>query len=59
MRCPGCRSTKTNKNGFVQERQRYKCKRCFYQFTNHPPRGVPLEVKRLAIEMYLEGLGFR
>lgn len=59
MNCPKCNSTYLVKNGFVRERQRRLCKKCGYNFTQTAPRGKPQIVKRLAVHMYLEGLGFR
>ena len=54
--CPKCRCTECT--GIVNKRQRYKCKQCGYRHTvqqrgNHPA------IKRQALELYLEGLGFR
>ena len=31
--CPKCRHTKIIKSGIVNERQRYTCKQCKYNFT--------------------------
>ncbi len=56
--CPRCKSEILRKAGKVNERQRYLCKSCRYHFTtNHI--GKPEELKRQALAMYLEGLGFR
>ena len=43
----------------MQGSPRKKCKDCNYNFTRSTPRGKPIEMKRLALHMYLEGLGFR
>jgi transposase len=43
------------KNGFISEKQRYKCKKCGYNFTTGRP-SKPLHLKRLALELYLEEL---
>lgn len=32
--------------------QRYKCKDCRYQFTDTPPRGVPVAMRKLAVILY-------
>ena len=38
----------------------YKCKDCNYRYTVTKKSDVkPIEVRRMALEMYLEGLGFR
>jgi transposase-like protein len=58
MKCKRCQSITYVKAGFVEEKQRYKCKECGYFFTD-TVQGVSLEKKRLAIHLYLEGLGFR
>ncbi len=53
-----CESNNKVKSGFVKEVQRYKGKECTYCFTvNLRPTFYPKEVKRMALEMYLEGLG--
>ncbi|MGH8551282.1 MAG: helix-turn-helix domain-containing protein [Methylococcales bacterium] len=46
------------KDGIVQGRQRYKCKGCGYGHTVKE-RGLEVDIKRQALELYLEGLGFR
>jgi transposase-like protein len=58
MECPKCNSDQIRKDGVVNEKQRYLCKKCYYHFTVLE-RGMPKEIKRQAIELYLEGLGFR
>lgn len=58
--CPECTSKLNVKNGRVREVQRYKCKSCGCNFTiEHKGRGKPEEQKRLALHMYLEGMGIR
>jgi transposase-like protein len=60
MNCPKCKSSHYIKYGIVHERQRYKCKDCLYLYTvEHKSDVKPSETKRLALDMYLEGLGFR
>lgn len=56
--CPKCGSFDFVKSGFVKEKQRYCCKGCGCNFTFNN-KGVPAGVKRMAIHLYLEGLGFR
>lgn len=58
MKCKRCQSKNYVKAGIVWEKQRYKCKDCSYYFTD-TVQGFPLETKKLAIHLYLEGLGFR
>ena len=54
--CPRCQSTHFVKNGCVNEKQRYKCKRCEYQFTRTTPRGHPPEHKKLTVLLYCHGI---
>lgn len=58
MDCPKCNSTITIRDGFVQGRQRYRCKNCDYRFSVEF-RGVKSDInlKRHAIILYLAGLG--
>ena len=58
MECPKCKSRNYVKDGIVKKRQRYLCKECKYRYTVEQ-RGIPNATKTLAIQMYLEGLGFR
>lgn len=60
MNCPKCKSELNCKDGIVKGRQRYLCKSCGMRYTVEKKSDVKSpEVKRLALEMYLEGLGFR
>ncbi len=56
--CPRCKSEELRKAGVVLKRQRYECKSCHYHFTT-TSTGKPEELKRQALALYLEGLGFR
>lgn len=57
MNCPKCQHKHFVKNGRVHEKQRYKCKKCNYQWTeNHTYRGRPLAEKALAVFLYCHGL---
>jgi len=57
-RCPKCQSTDCIKDGIVKQRQRYKCKKCSYRHTVQNIGKDPC-LKRQALQLYLEGLGFR
>ena len=59
MRCPKCKSEDKVKNGMAQGLQRYRCKACKYNYTRSTPPGKAPEVKKMALLMYLEGVGFR
>ncbi len=58
VECPKCGSGDCRKDGIVKGRQRHKCKSCGYRYTVQC-RGKSSTIKRQAIELYLEGLGFR
>ena len=48
------------KDGFIRNIQRYKCKECNFRHTvQKKSTAAPLSVKRHALQLYLEGLGFR
>ena len=57
--CPKCGSEVRTKAGFIGEAQRWLCKGCGCKYTRSTPRGMPMQVKRRALQLYLEGLGFR
>src|SRR3954453_10584177 len=56
LRCKGGGSGEHVKNGFMRGKQRYRCKACGLNFTDTPPRGMPLRVKVEAVLLYLSGL---
>ena len=56
--CPKCQNERCTKDGIVRGKQRYRCKGCGYRHTV-AYKGYSEEVKRQALKMYLEGLGFR
>ena len=57
MNCRRCQHTDFVKNGFVNEKQRYKCKKCLYQWTeNRTHRGRPISERALAVFLYCQGL---
>jgi transposase-like protein len=58
MGCPKCGSLDCAKDGIVRGKQRHKCRSCGYRHTVQQ-RGASVETKRQALQLYLEGLGFR
>ena len=58
LNCPKCSRAGCPKAGIVKGRQRYTCKECHYFYTVES-RGVCHAIKRQALVLYLEGLGFR
>ena len=60
MNCPRCKSSTHKKNGIVGGRQRYKCQDCGYHYSVEiKSTASSTSVKRQALQLYLEGLGFR
>ena len=60
MNCPKCKGSNYCKDGVVGGRQRYQCKSCGYRYTVEQKSDVKsVDTKRLALSMYLEGVGFR
>jgi transposase-like protein len=60
MECPKCKSQNYNKDGIVRGLQRYKCKECNYRYTVIlKSTAKSKDIKRQALELYLEGLGYR
>jgi transposase len=56
LRCKGCGSAEHVKNGLARGKQRYRCKSCGLNFTDTPPRGMPLALKATAVLLYVSGL---
>jgi transposase-like protein len=60
MKCPRCGSENYCKDGIINGRQRHKCRNCTYRYTVEQKSNTkPKEIRRLAFELYLEGMGFR
>ncbi len=60
MNCPKCSSSIGIKSGKIKGKQRYKCKKCNYHYTVQlKSTAKPKELKKYALQLYLEGLGFR
>lgn len=58
--CPKCHSTKVIKSGIVNDRQRYKCKRCAYYFTvDKMGKSISDYYVTKAIQLYVEGVSYR
>ena len=56
LRCKRCGSEEQVKNGFMKGLQRHRCKACGLNFTETPPRGMPLHIKLTAVLLYVSGL---
>ena len=59
--CPKCKSEDRRKDGIVREKQRYRCKACNYRYTveKKDAKESTAEIRKMALNLYLEGLGFR
>jgi transposase len=56
LRCKRCGGEEHTRNGFMRGKQRYRCKACGLNFTDTPPRGMPLRTKVTAVLLYVSGL---
>ena len=59
MSCPKCQHTVSVKNGHANGKPRRQCKSCGCNYTQSTPRGKSPHLKRRALQLYLEGVGFR
>lgn len=60
MNCPKCKSKERVKDGLTKCRQRYQCKNCGCRYSVEKRSTEKSDdKKRLALKLYLEGLGFR
>ena len=60
LECPKCNGNHVIKSGKIKGRQRYKCKPCSYFYTVKQKSDTSTAgVRRFALTMYLEGMGFR
>jgi transposase-like protein len=60
--CPHCKeATRQNKAGKTKAgSQRYRCMHCGKKYTPEPKeQGYPDEIRQQAMQMYVDGLGFR
>jgi len=60
--CLRCKSTtRQNRSGKTEAgSQRYRCMHCGYQYTPEPKeQGYPREMRKQAIQMYVDGMSFR
>lgn len=58
--CPNCGSSHCIKSGIINDRQRYKCKKCSYYFTvNKLGKKIDAYYVNKALQLYLEGLTYR
>ncbi|MCP4269439.1 MAG: IS1 family transposase [Candidatus Brocadiaceae bacterium] len=62
LKCPNCKAiTKQSKYGFTKSHsQRYRCQHCQKSYTPEKKlRGYTEEIRKQAIQMYIDGVNFR
>ena len=62
MRCPKCNDENyQNRDGYTESgSQRYRCRKCGARYTpQRKQQGYDQEIRKTAIRMYMDGLGFR
>ena len=59
VHCRKYGSWHSQKNEVIAGTQRYKCKRCGFQFTRETPHEKPMKDKVLALVLYLSGLSMK
>ncbi len=60
MQCPRCLNKKTVKSGIVNNKQRFKCTECAYNFTvSKLGKQIDPYFIVKALQLYLEGLSYR
>jgi transposase-like protein len=58
--CPRCNSEDSTKSGIVNNRQRYRCKRCGYHYTvGKLGKRIESYYVIKALQLYLEGISLR
>ncbi|MEM9982902.1 MAG: helix-turn-helix domain-containing protein [Bacteroidota bacterium] len=58
--CPKCNTESVIKSGIVKERQRYKCKKCSYNFTvGKLGKQIDSYYVVKALQLYIEGVSYR
>ena len=58
--CPKCAAAGTVRNGIINNRQRFKCKQCQYNFTVEKlGKGISSYYVVKALQLHIEGVGFR
>ncbi len=56
IECPKCGHEGIVKSGRIWGKQRWKCKKCGFQFTRATSRGRPLWQKQLSVFLYCHGI---
>ncbi|GAA4456704.1 helix-turn-helix domain-containing protein [Nibrella saemangeumensis] len=60
QKCPKCESTDAVRNGVINDRQRFRCRQCGYNFTvDKVGKGISTYYVIKALQLYIEGVSFR
>lgn len=60
LKCPKCDAVDAVRNGIVNQRQRFRCKKCKYNFTvSKVGKGISTYYVIKALQLYIEGVSFR
>lgn len=59
MQCPACKSKNFTKNGFVLNKQRFKCLQCGCNFTQSRKGRLDEKLKFLSLDLYRRGYDYR
>ncbi|MBW4639600.1 MAG: IS1 family transposase [Gloeocapsa sp. UFS-A4-WI-NPMV-4B04] len=60
MKCPQCHSSNLRKDGYQNGKQRFECKDCGRLLRDsYEARGYRPQLKKICLEMYLNGMEFR
>ncbi|MBC8153241.1 MAG: IS1 family transposase [Bacteroidetes bacterium] len=60
LKCPKCDATDAVRNGIVSQRQRFRCKKCHYNFTvDKVGKGIGTYYVIKALQLYIEGVSLR
>ncbi len=58
--CPKCSAQEVIKSGIVNDRQRYRCKKCLYYFTvSKMGKSIDSYYITKALQLYIEGISYR
>ena len=58
--CPRCSASEVVKSGIVNDRQRYRCKPCAYNFSvNKLGKNIDSYYVTKALQLYIEGISYR
>lgn len=60
LKCPKCDAADAVRNGIINQRQRFRCKNCHYNFTvDKVGKGISTYYVIKALQLYIEGVSLR